>query len=238
MDDDLSLLATYSSGQYVVVSTEESQEKLAILGFFGTSAEHATRKGTDKRGPVDCLLANFKHDSDSGSTTLLTLHEAYFLAYGLGCLSISSQNLEKLSLQTCWGQFRESYKGLNVQLDFAIEYGVYHYFRSRGWIVKSGENYGTNFLLYRDKPSVEHSKYAVLIMSENEGIKPYDWQSLLTFQRVIQSVGKELLLVFIENPSVVSDDPRCIERIKIACTIFRSHSGTTDGSIDRTTVEQ
>lgn len=238
MDDDSPLLATYSSGQYVVITNEESQEKLVILGCFGTNVEHATRKGTDKRGPADRLLANFKYDSEPRATTLLTLHEAFFLAYGLGCLTIRSRNLEKLSLQTCWSQFRDSHKGLNVHLDFAIEYAVYHYFRSRGWVVKSGENYGTNFLLYRDKPSVEHSKYAVLIMSENEVMKPYNWQSLLTFQRVIQSVNKELLLVYIENPSVASDDPRCIEKIKIACTILKSLSGATDGDIDRTTGEK
>lgn len=236
MGDDSPLLAFYSSGHYVVVRGREAQEKLALLGCFGTNVEHATRKENNRRGPSDRLFANFQLDTRSEPVTLLTLHEAFFLAYALGCLTICSEKHDKLSPVHCWSSFRDRFKGLNIHLDFAIEYGVYHYFRSRGWVVKTGENFGANFLLYRGAPSTDHSKYAVVITLEDE--TTFNWQYLLTFHRVIQSVNKKLLLVYVGNQSVASDDPKCIERIEISCRLFTSFPNTIDRHIEDKTTER
>lgn len=42
--------------------------------------------------------------------------------------------------------------------NFADEYKVYRFFRLNGWVVKSGLNYGTDFILYQSSPEEEHAQ--------------------------------------------------------------------------------
>lgn len=46
---------------------------------------------------------------------------------------------EALSILQLWGMFR------SAQPNFEITYAAYHYFRSKGWVPKSGIKYGTDF---------------------------------------------------------------------------------------------
>lgn len=70
---------------------------------------------------------------------VLTLQEAYFLAYGLGCLQILDESEKPLDLDATWQLFSKT------QNDFCIKYIVYHYYRSKGWIVKPGIKFGGDF---------------------------------------------------------------------------------------------
>lgn len=229
--DHYPLSGSYCSGQFVIVEGKKFQEELSLLGCYGIDLDTANRKEISRRGPSDQAITNLELPS-AGETTVLTLHEAFFLAYALGCLSISSESSQKLSLLDCWNLFSEYYKQSINHIEFAIEYGVYHYFRTRGWIVKSGENYGTNFLLYKLGPACDHAQYAVLIVSEDDSTAlNYKWESLLTFHRVVQSVNKELLLVYVECQDKVFARPESIERIRISCKIFTSISNTLNKSV-------
>lgn len=72
-------------------------------------------------------------------TLNLTLEEAFFLSFGLGCLQVVDLQGIFLSLRGMWHLYKES------QTDFISSYVTYHYFRSKGWIVKPGAKFGGNF---------------------------------------------------------------------------------------------
>lgn len=225
------LIGQYSSGQFVLVYGQDSLEKLKRLGHFGEDFEKAKRKEYNRRGPLDRQLTDLIPDTQDEPVSILTMHEAFFLTHALGCLSLHSEGREVSGLISCWSLFRNYYLRSNLKLDFAVEYGVYHYFRSRGWIVKSGTNYGANFLLYKEGPSIDHAQYAVNIICEDHGTcaESNRWNSLLTFHRVIQSVCKELLLVFVVVPNKSNstfEEPSIISKMKLETRIFTSQSNS------------
>lgn len=220
---------------HVVVEGEEASEQLKLLGSYGADLDNATRKNIARRGQSDRQLSEFNIDRSEPAITILSTHEAFFLTYGLGCLAISSSRLASsnnlLDISTIWREFRKITTQSNNKLDFAIEYGVYHYFRTRGWIVKSGENYGTNFLLYKESPSIDHSRFAVVIIPEDKTTLEdlYSWKSLLTFHRVIQSVGKNLLLAYVklqDQYPTTFKNPNCIQEFVISCKLFNAQANT------------
>ncbi|KAL8212434.1 UNVERIFIED_CONTAM: hypothetical protein K2H54_046663 [Gekko kuhli] len=83
----------------------------------------------------------------------LSLEEAFFLVYGLGCLNIY-YNEVPLSILKLWEFFSE------VQPNFRTTYMAYHYFRGKGWVPKVGLKYGTDLLLYRKGPPFYHARLA------------------------------------------------------------------------------
>jgi len=91
----------------------------------------------------------------------LDLQEAFFLKYALNCISIKDKN-KVLSIDDCWMRFRSD---INNSADiFILKYVVYHYYRSRGWIVKEGLKYGVDYVLYQKGPVFSHSEYAISII--------------------------------------------------------------------------
>jgi tRNA-splicing endonuclease subunit Sen2 len=72
-------------------------------------------------------------------TLHLTLEEAFFLSFSLGCLQVIDLFGNRLSLNGMWQLFRKSQK------DFIQKYVTYHYFRSKGWVVKPGIKFGGDF---------------------------------------------------------------------------------------------
>lgn len=70
---------------------------------------------------------------------ILTLQEAFFLVYGLGSLRIIDMNDQILNIEQTWQLFKETDK------TFIPKYVVYHYFRSKGYIVKPGIKFGGDF---------------------------------------------------------------------------------------------
>lgn len=74
---------------------------------------------------------------------ILTLQEAFFLLYGLGCLQIISMDNNILSIEQCWDLFKYTDKR------FVPKYVVYHYFRSKGYIVKPGIKFGGDYCKYK-----------------------------------------------------------------------------------------
>lgn len=222
----------YSGGQFVQIQGKKAQDELNLLGCYGTTIDSALRKEPERRGPSDRNLIAQSMVSTYETVTLLTLHEAYFLAFSFGCLSIENTQTSKvLSLSELWSLFREYYSKSQMSIDFAREFAVYHYFRSRGWIVRSGDNFGTNFILYREGPSLDHAQYAVKILHDSNITGDYlQWDSILTYHRVAQSAGKELLIVFIldDSSEQTYDDPKCLQSLKLTCQSFSGNVSVTN----------
>lgn len=69
----------------------------------------------------------------------LLLEEAFFLFYTLECLEIKDESGSVMSVPECWKLFNE------LKTNFSFFYAAYHYYRSKGWAVKPGQQYGGDF---------------------------------------------------------------------------------------------
>ncbi|XP_012640733.1 tRNA-splicing endonuclease subunit Sen2 isoform X2 [Microcebus murinus] len=147
----------------------------------------------------------------------LSLEEAFFLVYALGCLSIYYEK-EPLTIMKLWKAFSV------VQPTFRTTYMAYHYFRSKGWVPKVGLKYGTDLLLYRKGPPFYHASYSVIIELVDDNFegslrRPFSWKSLAALSRVSVNVSKELMLCYLIKPSTMTDkemeSPECMKRIKV-----------------------
>ncbi|XP_036594942.1 tRNA-splicing endonuclease subunit Sen2 [Trichosurus vulpecula] len=147
----------------------------------------------------------------------LSLEEAFFLVFALGCLNIYYEE-EPLTILKLWKAFHL------VQPTFRTTYMAYHYFRSKGWVPKVGLKYGTDFLLYRKGPPFYHASYSVIIELVNDSFegslrRPFSWKSLAGLNRITANVSKELLLCYLIRPSDMTDtemeSPECLKRIKV-----------------------
>ncbi|XP_074735840.1 tRNA-splicing endonuclease subunit Sen2 [Strix uralensis] len=147
----------------------------------------------------------------------LSLEEAFFLVYALGCLSICYGE-EPLTILKLWEVFSE------VKPNFKTTYMAYHYFRSKGWVPKVGLKYGTDLLLYRKGPPFYHASYSVIaeLVDDNfEGPlrRPLSWKSLSGLNRTTVNASKELMLCYLIRPSDMTEKemstPECMKRIKV-----------------------
>ncbi|NXX18497.1 SEN2 endonuclease, partial [Podargus strigoides] len=147
----------------------------------------------------------------------LSLEEAFFLVYALGCLSIYYGE-EPLTILKLWELFSE------VKPNFKTTYMAYHYFRSKGWVPKVGLKYGTDLLLYRKGPPFYHASYSViaeLVDDTFEGSlrRPLSWKSLSGLNRTTVNASKELMLCYMIRPSDMTEKemstPECMKRIKV-----------------------
>jgi len=71
---------------------------------------------------------------------------------------------------------------------FLLRYIVYFSLRARGWIPRSGLKFGTDFVVYSDRPSVLHAEYCVAVRSVDEG--PFVWKDLTSISRTASGVAK------------------------------------------------
>lgn len=69
----------------------------------------------------------------------LTFEETFFLLFGLGCLQVVHFDGSLLDINSAWMYFCKE------RADFLQKYVVYHYYRSKGWVVKPGLKYGSDF---------------------------------------------------------------------------------------------
>ncbi|GAA6233081.1 tRNA-splicing endonuclease subunit Sen2 [Lates japonicus] len=149
----------------------------------------------------------------------LSLEEAFFLVYGLGCLSVYLHQ-EPLSIIELWRKFR------SLRPDFVSSYAAYHYYRSRGWVPKGGggAKYGADLMLYRKGPPFYHASYSVVVERVDDAfrgsaLRPFSWRSLAALSRITANVSKELMLCHIISPADQSeaelDSPECVSRLKV-----------------------
>ena len=53
--------------------------------------------------------------------------------------------------------------------NFTNLFKSYSHLRMKNWVVRSGSQYGVDFVAYRHHPSLVHSEYAVIVLSDNNG---------------------------------------------------------------------
>ncbi|KAK6180774.1 hypothetical protein SNE40_008766 [Patella caerulea] len=151
----------------------------------------------------------------------LSLVETFFLSYGLGCFILKEKE-NSLNIVSMWKIFCEK------QRNFIASYVTYHYFRSKGWVPKSGLKFGCDYILYKVGPPFYHGSYSVVIQYiEEDGVTPVvgyqqrclSWRSLCGLNRITEHVAKEVMICYVVKPKNLTDkdllSPSCIPYFKV-----------------------
>ncbi|KXJ11368.1 tRNA-splicing endonuclease subunit Sen2 [Exaiptasia diaphana] len=158
----------------------------------------------------------------------LTLEEAFFLSYGLGCLNVYDDNKKALSIGDLWREFSQ------VKKNFIPCYIAYHYYRSKGWVPKCGIKYGTDFVIYKEGMPFYHSSYSVIVqVADQDSLEPvmtdvctpYTWAGATGLNRVSEHAAKEIMICYVLLPSGITEKelclPCCIPRFKVQEVVLR-----------------
>ncbi|KAB1226136.1 tRNA-splicing endonuclease subunit Sen2-1 [Morella rubra] len=141
----------------------------------------------------------------------LGLEEAFYLCYSLKCLTVvSDDNCSKddVELWQCMSSKKST---------FPEYYKAYYHLRTKNWVVKSGSNYGVDFVAYRHHLSLVHAEYAVLVLSEGEDEvnRLRLWSDLHCTTRLSGSVVKMLLVLKITKNGNGAASPACLENYSV-----------------------
>ncbi|XP_071691411.1 tRNA-splicing endonuclease subunit Sen2-1-like [Rutidosis leptorrhynchoides] len=124
----------------------------------------------------------------------LTLVETFYLCFSLKCLNIIIDgDSTKTNNELLW-----NYMITNEGESFPYIFKAYSHLRSMDLVVKSGGQYGGDFVAYRHHPSLVHSEYSVLVSS-----KPYAddrlrvWSDIRSTVRLCGGVNKTLLVLYV-----------------------------------------
>jgi len=173
---------------------------------------------------VKDMSVSGKDESVLGPAVLhLELCEAFYLSYALGCLTVEDTTM--LSLLGMWQLYRE------LEPDFPARYRVYHHYRAKGWVVRSGYCFGADWGLYKLGPAQYHATYTLRVevvdrfsgeVIEKESPKALTWGDLLAKTRVAVTVKKDPLIARVEIRSDFRDmeSPHCLGDMSV--TTYRA----------------
>ncbi|CAK7267403.1 tRNA splicing endonuclease subunit sen2 [Sporothrix epigloea] len=153
----------------------------------------------------------------------LSAEEAFFLSYAVGALRVfDPQTHEVLSTPLLFELFRQysyfpprssSTTALSTDDPFLVHYAVYHHFRSLGWVPRHGIKFGVSWMLYGKGPALDHAEFGVLVLpsythpewalvdpSKTQQTQPKSWHLLHSVNRVLSTVFKGLVLVYVDIP--------------------------------------
>ncbi|KAJ2807679.1 tRNA splicing endonuclease subunit sen2 [Coemansia guatemalensis] len=114
--------------------------------------------------------------------------------------------------------------------DFELKYAAYYYYRAKGWVVRSGLKFGSDFLLYgKGGPVRSHSQYSVVVrrleqQQSSEAVDLADsWQYMFGLSRVCTQVRKSLIVCYVSPPAFENSDnmPPDLEQFEIQEYLFK-----------------
>ncbi|XP_014287889.1 protein starmaker [Halyomorpha halys] len=156
----------------------------------------------------------------------LSLEEAFFLSYSCNCLQIYDLTSNILQIRDMWVLFQES------QPDFIEKYVAYHYFRAKGWVVKSGTKFGGDFMLYKKGPLYFHASYIVIVevlKNDKSSSNKTTWQKIVGMNRMAESANKEILICHVLWPDVEEkkfNEPGILKEFKVSEILLRRWQAT------------
>ena len=181
----------------------------------------------------------------------LTLQEAFFLCWGVGCLRIiNSETQEPLPTPDVWRTLLSSplpFSPLPNRPDnpFLVQYVAYHHFRSLGWVVRSGIKFCVDYLLYKKGPVFTHAEFAVMVIPSYEdpadretspyhlpNETPMKWSWFSTINRVnsqVMKVSEQIPVMFVSD--------QCLSQtVVLAYVVIPATSRLPADSLDAPTV--
>jgi tRNA-intron lyase len=145
----------------------------------------------------------WKKENIAKDVLVLESYEAFFLAYGLGCLRVKSLTSpdDVMTIDDLWRHFSQ------CDANFRYRYVAYHHFRSKNWVVRNGTKFGNDFLLYKEGPPFYHASYSVRVQTDRSDGINLTWSELSALNRVTESAAKELLILEVSEscPKINAD---------------------------------
>jgi tRNA-splicing endonuclease subunit Sen2 len=209
------VIADLRDGRILVQDVNVKGLKLWREGFFG--------KGTLSRGaPTWAYRMHLDDQSESlyqarnkkvyiettSEDYILSPEEAFYLCAIDRLKIFRGPGSSYQTLTQLWDYFSmksddtfDDYEELAPR--FPIRFAVYHYYRYKKWVVRPGLKYGADFVLYKKGPSLDHSKYLVVIMPTIDETAPLnrDWKWALLMSRLSSQVKKKLVICFVLLPT-------------------------------------
>ncbi|KAG7443651.1 uncharacterized protein BT62DRAFT_934886 [Guyanagaster necrorhizus] len=206
--------------------------------------------------PLPSLLLSSPQDIDEEELEdvehlQLTLPEAFFLIWNFDCLTVlNPDTYEPMSLGQIWNTFQQVHlfppvpnapvQPLQFDNPFLINYVVYHYYRSLGWVVRGGTKFCVDYLLYKRGPVFSHAEFSVVVCPVYEdpadqgnsvlnvqNASPFAWSWLSTINRANTQVQKTLMLAYVTIParsrlsSDVLKSPACFSHYSVREVVVR-----------------
>ena len=218
-------------GEFVVAGKVDDKARPVLSDWSpGLTEESNKVLIEDKKIETVTSWSQIKANLDKTETFELHLElcEAFYLSYCLGCLLVSDTDQGELTLIQMWQKYRE------LEPDFPVRYRVYHEFRTKGWVVRSGHTMGADWVLYKQSPGHYHSTYCVRlelvdsdtghVLSDTETrVGHVTWSELLGHNRVMSCVKKDLIVarVSVTRDKSDWDTPACINKMHVSCHRIR-----------------
>lgn len=114
----------------------------------------------------------------------LSLFEALYLLEK-NRIIVENPEGEEISVEEFWRISSERIP------DFKELYEVYRDFRERGFVVRSGMKFGSDFSLYKTAPGLEHAPYLVGVYKRGSEVDPVE---LIRAGRLSHSVRKKFII--------------------------------------------
>eukprot|EP01023_Acetabularia_acetabulum_P054075 TRINITY_DN6073_c0_g1_i4.p1 TRINITY_DN6073_c0_g1~~TRINITY_DN6073_c0_g1_i4.p1 ORF type:complete len:274 (-),score=26.32 TRINITY_DN6073_c0_g1_i4:14-775(-) len=151
-------------------------------------------------------------DNEKKYGVKLSLQEGLFLMDKLKCLALLDfESKQIMEVSQLWSMCLKS-RGDS----FLTSYAIYQHYRSLGWLLRAGIQYGGEYVLYQGHPAWFHSDYIVLPLVLSPHNAQISWRQIQLGQRLSSNVRKKLLLVYVFiPPDIDATDLSCIEQIKI-----------------------
>ncbi|AQK67323.1 tRNA-splicing endonuclease subunit Sen2 [Zea mays] len=138
--------------------------------------------------------------------------EVFFLCHALKCLRVESNNKTRIGAPELWGLLASGSE------QFPEMYRAYQYLRLKNWVVRSGLQYGADFVAYRHHPALVHSEFTVVVAPEGKAFgtrcaRMEVWSEVLCALRASGSVAKTLLVLTISTKSCELGSLDCLEQM-------------------------
>uniref|UniRef100_A0A0E0E2I9 tRNA-intron lyase n=1 Tax=Oryza meridionalis TaxID=40149 RepID=A0A0E0E2I9_9ORYZ len=192
-----------------------SSTPVAILSGPGGSAV----LGVQPEQAVILNRAAFGHAIENATAQKhwfqLSPEEVFYLCHALNCIRVDSLDNKQMSEIELWDYFRSGSES------FPEMYKAYAHLRLKNWVVRSGLQYGADFVAYRHHPVLVHSEFAVVVVPEgaefgNRCGRLEVWSDLLCALRASGSVAKTLLVLTISGSSKCElSSPDCLEQLVV-----------------------
>lgn len=138
--------------------------------------------------------------------------EVFFLCHALKCVVVESESKARVGAAELWDLL------VSTSEQFPEMYKAYEHLRLKNWVVKSGLQYGADFVAYRHHPALVHSEFAVIVVPEGKAFgtrcgRMKVWSDLLCALRASGSVAKTLLVLTISTKSCELGSLDCLEQM-------------------------
>lgn len=160
-------------GDRAIIWNPEDGHKLYTCGFFGKPMGIAK--------PKFHIKYNVPYE--------LSLYEVLYLKEK-GIIRVTDTNGGELSIEDIKRIAEANYN------DFEAKYLVYRDLRERGFVVRSGLKFGSDFSVYKYGPGIDHAPFLVTVYSKDTRLLGID---IIRAGRLATSVRKKFVIAMIIN---------------------------------------